>query len=148
MKLRLVEIKKEYYLLCSNGSILRADEAVLCRLLHSFNRPNTFKGNDGYWNNTVPDMEDAPGKTVAFVDDMYRLIVLNAGIYSFINKKDVTYVSAIEYAELQGKSWPAVKKMCAAGRVEGAYKISSGWLIPKDAPWPERKIREVKKKEE
>lgn len=148
MKLRLVEIKKEYFLLCQNGSILRADETVLSRLLHNFNRPNMFKGSDGYWNNTVSDMEDAPGKTLAFVDDTYRLIILNTGVYSYVNKTETVYVSAIEYAEAHGKSWSSVKNMCAAGRLEGAYKISSGWLIPKDAPWPERKTREVKKKEE
>ena len=147
MKLRLVEQKGELLLLCPNGSILNADEAVLNRLLHGFNRPNMFKGNDRYWNNTVADMEDAPGKTLAFVDDTYRLIILNTGVYSYVNKTETVYVSAIEYAEARGKSWSAVKNMCAVGRLEGAYKISSGWLIPENAPWPERKTREVKKKD-
>ena len=41
-----------------------------------------------------------------------------------------------------------VKRLCDEGRIEGAHKISSGWLIPENAPYPERKPRTVKKTED
>ena len=147
MKLCVVEQRGKLVLLCQNGSIMKADENVLNRLLHDFNKPSTFKGTDGYWNATIADMEDVPGKKMAFVDDDYRFVIINSKLYSYVNTTETVYVSAIEYAEAHGKSWSSVKNMCAAGRLEGAYKISSGWLIPENTPWPERKIREVKKTE-
>lgn len=147
MKLRLVEQKKEMLLLCPNGSILKADETVLTRLLCEFKNAARFKGEDGYWNMLVSDMEKVAGTTLAYVDDQYKLIVLNPTIYSFLRKPEVTYVSATEYANMHGKSRPSIKNMCAAGRIEGAYKTSSGWLIPSNAPYPTRKPRATTSKE-
>ena len=139
MKLRLIEQRKEWFLLCPNGSILRADKEVLARLLSDFKKAGSFKGNDGYWNTEIADMEDVYGVTLAFVDDANKLVILSDKLYP--NQKEITYISATEYAALHGKSRPSVKNMCADGRIEGAYKTSSGWLIPSDAPWPERKPR-------
>ena len=142
MKLRVIEHKKERFILCPNGSILKANKDVLDKLLTDFKKAKMFKGNDGYWNGEIPSMEEAAGTTLAFVDDANKLIILSDKLFS--SEKQVIYVSATEYAELHGKSRPSVKNMCAAGRIPGAYKTSSGWLIPKDASYPERKARGTK----
>lgn len=142
MKLRVITQRRELFVLCPNGSILKATQEVLERLLRDFKRPQSFKGDYGYWSKENATMEAVYGETVAFVDDSFKLIILSDKLYS--SKKEVIYISATEYAELHGKSRPSIKNMCAEGRIEGAYKTSSGWLIPKDAPYPERKARSVK----
>lgn len=142
MKLRLINQGKERLLLCPNGSILEVDKDVLDRLLTGFKKAKSFRGSYGYWNKENASMEDVFGETLAFVDDANKLIILSDKL--FTPEKPVVYISATEYAELHGKSRPSVKNMCADGRIPGAYKTSSGWLIPKDAPYPERKPRSVK----
>ena len=139
MKLRLIEQRKQRLLLCPNGSVLKVDKDVLERLLTGFKKPSSFKGTDGFWSAENANMEDVYGETLAFVDDAYKLVVISDSLFS--ETKAVTYISATEYAALHGKSRPSVKNMCVAGRIEGAYKTSSGWLIPEAAPWPERKPR-------
>ena len=142
MKLRVIEYKTERFILCPNGSMLKADKDALNRLLTDFKKAKTFKGSDGYWNTEILSMEEAAGITLAFVDDANKLVILSDKL--FAPEKQIAYISATEYAELHEKSRPSVKNMCAAGRIPGAYKTSSGWLIPKDAPYPERKKRESK----
>lgn len=142
MKLRVIAQRKEVLILCPNGSILKADKAILGRLLVDFKKPTSFKGNYGYWNVENASMEHVYGETLAFVDDAYKLIIVSDKLYFL--EKPIVYISATEYAELHGKSRPSVKNMCADGRIPGAYKTSSGWLIPQDAPYPERKTKTVK----
>lgn len=144
MKLRIIKQSNQVLLLCNNGSISKVDGEILSRLLRDFKKPNSFKGDLGYWTETYPNMEDVYGETLAFVDDALRLVILSEKLFSSKEKvieKKVVYISATEYAEKHGKSRPSVKNMCAAGRIPGAYKTSSGWLIPEDAPYPERKPR-------
>lgn len=147
MKLRLLKHDKKIYMLCQNGSILIPSERDMIQLLTSFSRPHSFKGNDGYWNKAAANMENAEGETLAYIDDANKLVVLNEKTFSAFAKQEQKYISATEYAELHGKSRPSVKNMCAAGRIPGAYKTSSGWLIPADAPYPKdgRAGRVVKK---
>lgn len=145
MKLRVIEHKKERFILCPNGSILKADKNVLDRLLTDFRKAKTFKGNDGYWNKDIRIMEEAAGITLAFVDDANKLVILSDKL--FAPEKQIVYVSATEYAQMHGKCRATVKKLCKEGRLEGAYKTSSGWLIPKDAAYPDRKPRECKNQE-
>lgn len=142
MKLRVIEYKKGRFVLCTNGSILKADKDVLNRLLTDFKKAKSFRGNDGYWNREVPSMEEAAGITLAFVDDANKLVILSDKL--FAPEKQITYVSATEYAEMHSKCRATIKNLCSAGRIPGAYKTSSGWLIPDDAPYPERKTRETK----
>ena len=142
MKLRLVEQGKERLLLCPNGSILKADNEVLNHLLTGFKRAKSFKGDYGYWITGNSAMENVAGTTLAYVDDSNKLIILSDKL--FTSEKQTVYISATEYAELHGKCRASVKNMCVAGRIPGAYKTTSGWLIPQDAPYPERKSRSVK----
>lgn len=144
MKLRVVTYRTQMYILCPNGSKLKADKDNLNRLLSNFRKPSSFKGEDGYWNDTVASMEDAAGETLAFVDDSLKLVIISDKLYAAAS---TNFISATEYAQKHGKGRAMVKRLCDEGRIEGARKISSGWLIPEDAPYPERKPRSANKKD-
>ena len=137
MKLRLVRRYKATHIYCSNGSIINPSKEDIVRFLTEFKKPNIFKGSDGFWRNNIADMEDAPGETIAFVDDTNRLVILDGSLFNDLFEKEVKYVSASEYAERHSKCRATVKNLCVAGKLEGAYKTSSGWLIPENAPYPE-----------
>ena len=128
-------------ILCPNGSILPADKENLGKLLTDFKRTQNFKGTE-FWNTTYAQMEDVPGMTLAFVDDANKLVILSDKL--FASKKQTVYISTTEYADLHGKCRATIKNLCKAERIEGAYQTTAGWLIPKDAPYPERKKRESK----
>ena len=142
MKLRIIEDRKRKLILCPNGSIMKADKETLAKLLTNFKKLKSFKGEEGYWNGETADMEQVYGVTLAYVDEMNRLVILSDKLFEI--EKPVVYVTATEYAELHGKGCAIVKRLCADGRIEGAIKKSNGWLIPEDAPYPERKVRETK----
>lgn len=135
MKLRLMKSKSELVLCCPNGSLRKADSSVISKVLTGFNKPTSFKGNDGFWNQKYADMDDVPGKTLAYVDDALCLVVLDTDVFKNII---VRYLSAKEYAEKNHKSVASVKNMCTANRIEGAFKIGNAWLIPENAPYPAR----------
>lgn len=82
-------------------------------------------------------MEDADGETLAYIDDSNKLIVLNDKTFAEIVQKEEKYISASEYAAQHDKGNAIIKRLCLAGKLPGAYKTSSGWLIPENAPYPE-----------
>ena len=141
MILRLLKQNGKLVIYCLNGTIMTADDNALIQLLTSFDKPHSFKGTEGVWNKHFADMSDAVGETLAYVDDTKKLIILNNNVFSGVLKETTRYVSVTEYAKLHGKCRASIKKMCGYGRIEGAYKASSGWLIPYNAPYPERKKR-------
>ena len=56
--------------------------------------------------------------------------------------KLVNYLSAKEVAEKWNISRRRVQVLCEEGRIEGAFKLSDVWVIPKDAKKPvDRRIR-------
>lgn len=144
MKLRLVLKQGKRLLCCPNGSILNADDSILKRLLTDFKKPGSFKGTDGIWNALICDMKDYEGQTLAFVDDKSDLVIISPDAFKGFRTPTV-YITASEYADLHGKSHPQIKKLCEAGRIDGIQQTRGGWIIPRDAPYPERKPREVKK---
>lgn len=140
MLLRLVVIRNKKYVYCSNGSVLECTPNVLQDILVKFDSPQKFKGNSGYWNIKHADMEDVEGITLAYIDESKRLIVINPTAFKDC-LKTATYISATEFATKHNKGVAIVKRLCSEGRIEGAYKTSSGWLIPTDAKYPKRKTR-------
>lgn len=144
MKLRLVSKNGERLLCCPNGSILKADDSVLQRLLTDFNKPSSFKGTDGAWNTLISDMKDYDGLTLAFVDEKSALVILSPEAFKDFRTPTV-YITASEYAELHKKSHPRIKQLCEDGRIGGVQSTRGGWIIPKDAPYPDRKPRDNKK---
>ena len=145
MKLKLVLLNSEKILYCANGTVMKADDKVLHRLLTEFDHPARFKGKDGFWNILVSEMDHAPGETLAIVDNSNSLVVYSTEAF-LLSKVVEEYVSAKEYASLHQKSHSLIRRHCDKDRIPGAIKNSTGWLIPKDAPYPGRKKREVKKK--
>ena len=145
MKLRLIIHRKEKLLLCPNGSIMSADNETLTKLLTEFDKPNNFKGELGLWNNTTSEMESVTGKTLAYVDDTNNLIVYDASTFAEIISPS-KFITVTEFSDKYGKKPAIIKRLCAEGRIEGAYKTSAGWLIPLDAEYPERKPRTSKNK--
>lgn len=123
-------------ILCQNGTILNPTADDMIRLLTAFSKPQAFKGNDGYWNTAFANMEDADGETLAYIDDSNKLIVLNDNTFTEIVRKEEKYISASEYATRHNKGNAIVKRLCLAGKLPGAYKTSSGWLIPENTPYP------------
>lgn len=149
MKLRLIQKDDSMFLYCSNGSILKITQQVLVKFLTQFRKPSLFKGEDGFWNNGFSDMQQAPGKTIAYVDSSKKLIILDEIIFDnlLVLHEQPKYLSVSEYAEKHFRCRASVKNMCVAGRIPGAYKASSGWMIPYNAPYPERKSRTSLNKE-
>ncbi|MCK9443482.1 MAG: helix-turn-helix domain-containing protein [Tissierellaceae bacterium] len=60
------------------------------------------------------------------------------------------YLSAKEVAEKWGISRRRVQLLCEERRIEGAFKLSNVWVIPKDAvkPADRRRIKKSLKNEE
>ena len=127
------------YFCCANGSIKIPTEKDLINLITSFKSAFSIKGEDGYWSTTISNMEDVPGETLAYVDETNTLHILSEKAFSAFKKTKANYISATEYAKLHGKCRASIKNMCVAGRIEGAVKHSTGWMIPENAPYPERK---------
>lgn len=142
MYLRLVQTDKGKKLYCPNGSILNVDNEILVRFFSEFSRPSSFKGEDGHWSRLFPTMDNATGITLAYVDEAYRLVVLTPTAFGNL-LADEKYINTTEYARLHGKGVAIIKRLCAEGRIAGAYRTSSGWLIPENTPYPKRKSREV-----
>lgn len=122
MKLRVIEYKTERFILCPNGSMLKADKDALNRLLTDFKKAKTFKGRDGYWNTEILSMEEAAGITLAFVDDANKLVILSDKL--FAPEKQIVYISATEYAEKHGKCRATIKKLCVPSwNIEGVFFV-------------------------
>lgn len=49
-----------------------------------------------------------------------------------------------EYAAARGLADVSVRQKCERGNVPGAVKVGRNWLIPKDAPYPDRRIKSGK----
>ena len=46
-----------------------------------------------------------------------------------------------EYAEKVGKAQVSVRRKCLRGTLPGAVKIGRDWLIPKDAPYTDDRVK-------
>ena len=147
MKLRLIKQRNNVLLYCPNGTILTPTEDELVRMLTSFSKPQQFNGTSGYWSANMASLDVAAGETLAYVDDTYKLVVLNEQAFSGLFKPETKYLSASEYAARHNKGNAIIKRLCLEGKLPGAYKTSSGWLIPENAPYPKdgRAGRVVKK---
>lgn len=142
MKARLVRTgENELIILCSDGSISKADDLALNAFMFRFQKIDELSGNLGAWRKEYPDMNSYPGTTVAYVTDAYTLLIID--ITPFKPLFDVRVNTAIqnlltvpEYAALHGKSVEQIKVFCRNNRIPGATKKGRDWLIPADAPYP------------
>ena len=56
-----------------------------------------------------------------------------------MNLEDLIPVA--EYAEKIGKAKNSVADKCRRGSLPGARKIGRDWFVPKDAPYPDLRIK-------
>ena len=144
MILRVISVKKEIKVCCSNGSVLTADENVLRKILTGFDKANNIKGNDGYWDVSCTNMKDVQGQTLAYVEDDFTLVVSDKNLFKSIVTPS-EFITVSEFAEKFNKKDAIVRRMCTEGRIPGIEKHGETWLIPADAEYPKRKPRTVKK---
>ena len=57
------------------------------------------------------------------------------------------YLSAKEIAEKWSISRRRVQILCEEGRIQGAFKLSDVWVIPKDSEKPEDRRKSKKKQQ-
>lgn len=50
-------------------------------------------------------------------------------------------ITLTEYAARVGKDTSTVRQKCLRGNLPGAVKIGRDWLIPADAPYPDKRIK-------
>ena len=60
----------------------------------------------------------------------------------------MNYISTAQAAEKWGISERRVQRLCEDGRIEGAFRFSRVWAIPKDAPKPADPRRKSDKKDD
>ena len=137
---RLIETSNgQLQLLCANGSISipTLNNGVLGNLLSDFKISEEIQGTDGFWKKEYPDMAMVPGTTIAYVTDAKQLV-----IEDFLPFKDlldfphIKFISTQEFAKKYNKSAEIVKVYCRQGRILGAKKVGTSWVIPDTSPYP------------
>lgn len=140
MKGRL--IKKEtgdIVFLCSDGSIACPTKELLHSLLFDFKSIDKVSWpSEGEWKNEfIPEMMLYPGDTLALVTDADQLHVYDSTPFSVLLKHDFNrLISCYEYGKKYDINPEYVRVLCRQGRIPGAQKISGGWMIPENAPYP------------
>ena len=137
MKLRLIKKEGQRLLLCVDGTIALADNALLRELFVCFKTPSSFCGNQGRWDQEANTMERVKGDTLAYVNDDNELCLVENPFLSLMqNLADEEYITLHEYAELHQKNDNRIKALCREERIPGAIKKAGKWFIPKHAPYP------------
>lgn len=140
MKGRLIKTNaNDTVFLCPNGDIIAATQALLRNLLLHFNDFDRrhWVAIDSWISETTPDMMLYPGETLACITDEGQLIIYDSTPFSVLLKPIVSnLISCYEYGKLHNVNPEYVRVLCRTGRIPGARKISGGWMIPEDAPYP------------
>lgn len=137
MKARLITRYRKLFLLCSDGTIEEADNEVLKKLFVGFSGAEHFRGKDGRWDTKSATMDTYPGKTVAWVDDDGKLVIVeNVFIPLVQSVVEEDYITVQEYAAEHSKSETLIKRLCREERIPGAVKKSGKWFIPRLSPLP------------
>ena len=148
MKARLVFLANEYHLLLCTGKIkkLTSDEAK--HFVATYDSELHYAGRTT-WDGSGLTMDDYGGETIARVQDNGTLVVENAAHFrKIIGENDINYLSPLEYADKVGRDRSLINQLCRAGRIPGAKKMGSHWMIPENAQYPSdarigRRIKEV-----
>ena len=138
MKARLIRRYQKLYLLYPDGTFEDADNDLLKMLFVGFAGADKFgKGKAGRWNTKYDSMEEHPGKTLAWVDDENRLVIVeNVFIPLVQTVVEEDYVTVQTYATEHGLSDTRVKVLCREGRLPGAVRKGSRWFIPRASELP------------
>lgn len=138
MKTRLVRYYGKLRLLYADGTFEAADDSILKMLFVGYMGADRFgKGKAGRWDTEHKSMEDAPGKTLAWVDDEYRLIIIENVFVPLVQSvAEEDYVTVQEYAVAHGLCDSRVKVLCREGRLAGAVRKGNRWFIPRSSELP------------
>ena len=141
MKARLImDQRGKLLLLCEDGTIASATKVVRYNLLTNFKRQDDFfTGTAGRWDREYPDMTVYPGREIAILTDNYSLVINDFQPFeSLLNAEIISpdYLSVADFAKRHDKSQEIIKVYCRKGRIFGAKKIGTRWMIPEDAEYP------------
>ena len=138
MRLRLVSIDKNLLLYCEDGSTKTVDESLLKKLFISYQSIELFHDGEEKWNQKYTSIDQAPGKTLAYVNKKNELCIVDANpFYKLITSVgNSEYITAQEYADLHNKGVARVKVLCSKNKLAGVVRKGGCWFIPIDAPYP------------
>ena len=146
MKARITKTEEGTYLLCSDGTVLKADKSQLRMFLTNFDQSDIFSGKsigkEKDWHDLYLDITEYPGETLAYVTNDNKLVINDVSFMQDILKdhETVDYVpqllSALEYAKKHNRSKEVIKAYLNSGLIIGAKKVGRQWVIPEDAPYP------------
>lgn len=138
MKARLIRRYQKLYLLYIDGTFEEADNDLLRMLFVGFTGANRFgKGKAGRWDSKYGSVEEHPGKTVAWVDEDNRLVIVeNVFIPLVQSVVEDDYVTVQVYAAEHGLCETRVKVLCREGRLSGAIRKGNRWFIPRASELP------------
>jgi len=128
---------EEIKLLCPDGTICNANNTVLYNFLINFKSADSFYGNDGFWNEEIPEMSSISGETLAIVTDTKELLIKDiSAFHEVINLTNIKPLSVEEYAKKHGRSPEMIKAFIRQDRIPGVEKVGKSWIIPSNAPYP------------
>lgn len=139
MKARLIrEESGAYSLLCSDGTIVDADTAVLKSFLRNVRYIDNISGGNRRWDEVAPDMFAFEGETYAYINDNYTIVINNflpfEALFNIETESSIfDLMSVAEYSQKVGKSIEQVKVHLRNGRIPNARKIGRDWIIHKDS---------------
>ena len=136
MKARLVFFKNAYHLLLCTGKIKKLAKADAQRFIETYDSDLHYAGRTT-WDYGGITMDDYNGDTIARVLDNGNLVVESAEHFrDLMDARDIKYLSPIEYAQKVGRHRTLINQLCRDGRIPGAKKAGSRWLIPETAEYP------------
>jgi len=136
MKARLVYLDNSYHLLLCTGKIKKLTKYEAQRFIETYDSELHYAGNTK-WDYGGITMDDYSGETVARVLDNGNLVIeAPTHFRDLMDVRDVRYLSPIEYAEKVGRHRTLINQLCRDGRIPGAKKMGSRWLIPETAEYP------------
>lgn len=159
MKARLLLValpgrRPGYELLCFDGTKKQLAQKDLISFFNNFRDDEYLShGEDGHWDGDAMDMTDIEGETVAYVVDTPRepgrqqLVIIDPTpfVEAFQPEPDapVEMIPITEYAAMYGVSREIIKVYCREGRLLGATKVGTNWVVPRDAIYPTDQRRRI-----
>lgn len=132
VKARLTEFEGEYYLELPNVEPRKMELDEVKEFILSFQDPAYF----------IPGssriVARAKGSILAKVLDTGSLLISSPELLLNLFSNTSKYISVSEYAALHNKGQRIVTRFCNEGRIPGAIQRNYRWLIPADAPYPDR----------
>lgn len=137
MKAQLVLSQGSLYLIFCTGKTEKISEEIAKEFLLSYD-DSKYYSSPAELNFGNFMMESHLGTTIALIDDNDILHVFNSEQFRHIfTGKEPNLLTVPEYAALHGKKTSIIRRLCLEGRIKGAMKKGSRWLIPDDSPYPE-----------